>query len=246
MPSTVDKRPFEVGKNLALSPGAVVFRSPVCEVIQYAPATDKVYERPLLFIPPQINKFYIMDLAPGRSFVEYAVKHGMPMFTISWRNPTPQNRDWGLDEYVDRVQGRDRRRLRDQRQSRLQRARRMRRRHHDLADARASRGVGRQARQRGHAAGHDARHEPALDDRDVRDRGRHQGGARSLGGKRRARRRRHGARVRVAASQRSGVELLGQQLPARQRSARRSTSSIGTPTRPIFRPSCTRASSICS
>jgi polyhydroxyalkanoate synthase len=100
MPSTVDKRPFEVGKNLALSPGAVVFRSPVCEVIQYAPTTDKVFERPLLFIPPQINKFYIMDLAPGRSFVEYAVKHGIPMFTISWRNPTPRDRDWGLDEYV--------------------------------------------------------------------------------------------------------------------------------------------------
>ena len=100
MPSTVDKRPFEVGKNLALSPGAVVFRNPLCEVIQYAPATDKVYERPLLFIPPQINKFYIMDLAPGRSFVEYAVKHGIPMFTISWRNPTPRDRDWGLDEYV--------------------------------------------------------------------------------------------------------------------------------------------------
>jgi polyhydroxyalkanoate synthase subunit PhaC len=100
MPSTVDKRPFEVGRNLALSPGAVVFRSALCEVIQYAPATDKVYERPLLFIPPQINKFYIMDLAPGRSFVEYAVKHGLPMFTISWRNPTPQNRNWGLDDYI--------------------------------------------------------------------------------------------------------------------------------------------------
>jgi len=100
MPSTVDKRPFEVGKNLAVSPGAVVFRNPLCEVIQYAPATDKVYERPLLFIPPQINKFYVMDLAPGRSFVEYAVKHGLPMFTISWRNPTPRDRSWGLDEYV--------------------------------------------------------------------------------------------------------------------------------------------------
>jgi polyhydroxyalkanoate synthase len=100
MPSTVDKRPFQVGKNLALSPGAVVFRNPLCEMIQYAPTTDKVFERPLLFIPPQINKFYIMDLAPGRSFVEYAVKHGLPMFTLSWRNPTPRDREWGLDEYV--------------------------------------------------------------------------------------------------------------------------------------------------
>ena len=63
-------------------------------------ANEKVYERPLVLIPPQINKFYIMDLAPGRSFIEYATKHGVPMFTISWRNPTPPDRDWGLDEYV--------------------------------------------------------------------------------------------------------------------------------------------------
>jgi polyhydroxyalkanoate synthase len=101
MPQQVDKRPFEVGKNLAVSPGAVVFRNPLCEVIQYAPTTEKVYERPLVIIPPQINKFYIMDLAPGRSFFEYGVKHGLPIFTISWRNPTPRNRDWGLDNYVN-------------------------------------------------------------------------------------------------------------------------------------------------
>ena len=100
MPATVDKRPFEVGKNLALTPGAVVYRGEICEVIQYAPATDKVYERPMVLVPPQINKFYIMDLAPNRSFVEYAVAHGIPMFTISWRNPTPRDRDWGLDDYV--------------------------------------------------------------------------------------------------------------------------------------------------
>jgi polyhydroxyalkanoate synthase len=100
MPLQVDKRPFTVGKNLAVSPGAVVFRNPVCEVIEYAPATEKVFERPVLLIPPQINKFYIMDLAPGRSFIEYAVKHGIRMFAISWRNPTAANRDWGLDDYV--------------------------------------------------------------------------------------------------------------------------------------------------
>ncbi|MDB5107405.1 MAG: poly(R)-hydroxyalkanoic acid synthase, class, partial [Candidatus Binatus sp.] len=100
MPQQVDKRPFEVGRNLAVSPGAVVWRNPLCEVIQYAPSTDKVFEKPLLFVPPQINKYYIMDLAPGRSFFEYAVKQRLPVFTISWRNPNASNRDWSLDDYV--------------------------------------------------------------------------------------------------------------------------------------------------
>jgi len=100
MPSQVDKRPFEIGRNIAVSPGAVVYRNPLCEVIQYAPATERVFHRPVLLIPPQINKFYIMDLAPGRSFIEYAVKRGLQVFTISWRNPTPANRDWGVDEYI--------------------------------------------------------------------------------------------------------------------------------------------------
>ena len=101
MPQQVDKRPFEVGRNLAVSPGAVVYRTPLFELIQYAPTTEKVYERPLVVIPPQINKFYIMDLAPGRSFFEYGTKHGIPIFAISWRNPTPQDRDWDLDRYVN-------------------------------------------------------------------------------------------------------------------------------------------------
>jgi polyhydroxyalkanoate synthase subunit PhaC len=101
MPSTVDKRPFRVGGNLGVTPGAVVHRTPIFELIQYAPATDKVFTRPLVLIPPQINKFYIMDLAPGRSFVEYASKHGVPMFAISWRNAKPENRNWSLDEYVN-------------------------------------------------------------------------------------------------------------------------------------------------
>lgn len=100
MPEQVDKRPFEVGRNLAVTPGSVILRTPLCEVIQYKPATEKVFERPLVLIPPQINKYYIMDLAPGRSFIEYAVKHGIQVFTISWRNPTPANRDWSLDDYV--------------------------------------------------------------------------------------------------------------------------------------------------
>ena len=100
MPRTVDKRPFAVGRNLAVTPGAVVFRSEVLELLQYTPATKQVYERPLLLVPPQINKFYIMDLAPKRSLTEYAVARGVPFFTVSWRNPKPKHRNWGLDQYV--------------------------------------------------------------------------------------------------------------------------------------------------
>jgi polyhydroxyalkanoate synthase len=100
MPSQVDKRPFIVGKTIAATPGAVVYRGELCEIIQYTPATGQVYERPLLLVPPQINKFYIMDLAPKRSLTEYAVAHGVQFFTVSWRNPTPANSDWGLDQYV--------------------------------------------------------------------------------------------------------------------------------------------------
>jgi polyhydroxyalkanoate synthase len=100
MPSQVDTRPFKVGGNLAVTPGAVVHRTPVFELIQYERATDTVRERPVLIVPPQINKFYFLDLAPGRSFIQYAVTQGLQMFAISWRNPRPEHRDWSLDTYV--------------------------------------------------------------------------------------------------------------------------------------------------
>jgi polyhydroxyalkanoate synthase len=100
MPSTVDTRPFSVGGNLAVSPGQVVHRSEVFELIQYAPSTDTTRTRPLVAIPPQINKFYIEDLAPGRSLIEHTVAAGIPYFAISWRNPTAEQRDWNLDTYV--------------------------------------------------------------------------------------------------------------------------------------------------
>jgi polyhydroxyalkanoate synthase subunit PhaC len=100
MPAQVDKSAFEVGKNLAVSPGAVVFRSEVLELIQYSPASADVYTRPLLIVPPQINKFYLLDLAPGKSLIEYAVKGGLQVFAVSWRDPTAAQRDWGLDTYV--------------------------------------------------------------------------------------------------------------------------------------------------
>jgi polyhydroxyalkanoate synthase subunit PhaC len=100
MPSMVDTRPFQVGENLAVTPGQVVHRSELFELIQYAPTTARTFRRPLVAIPPQINKYYISDLAPGRSFVEHAVAGGIPYFAVSWRNPTPAQRDWDLAAYV--------------------------------------------------------------------------------------------------------------------------------------------------
>jgi polyhydroxyalkanoate synthase len=100
MPSMVDTRPFNVGENLAVTPGQVIHRSELFELIQYAPAGSRTFRRPLVAIPPQINKYYISDLAPGRSFVEHAVAAGIPYFAVSWRNPTPAQRDWDLAAYV--------------------------------------------------------------------------------------------------------------------------------------------------
>ena len=100
MPSMVDTRPFKVGENLAVTPGQVIHRSELFELIQYAPAGSRTFRRPLVAIPPQINKYYISDLAPGRSFVEHTVAAGIPYFAVSWRNPTPAQRDWDLDAYV--------------------------------------------------------------------------------------------------------------------------------------------------
>jgi polyhydroxyalkanoate synthase len=100
LPSQVDTRPFEVGVTLAVSPGAVVHRSEMFELLQYTPTTTKVRARPTLVIPPQVNRYYFLDLAPGRSFVEHAVAKGLQIFMISWRNPGPEQRDWSLDNYV--------------------------------------------------------------------------------------------------------------------------------------------------
>jgi polyhydroxyalkanoate synthase len=100
MPSMVDTRPFKVGENIAVTPGEVIHRGELFELIQYAPAGSRTFRRPLVVIPPQINKYYISDLAPGRSFVEHTVAAGIPYFAISWRNPTPAQRDWDLASYV--------------------------------------------------------------------------------------------------------------------------------------------------
>jgi len=104
MPSQVDKSAFKVGKNLATTPGAVVFRNEVVELLQYQPVTETVGERPLLIVPPQINKFYVFDLSPDKSLVRYALSIGLQVFVISWRNPTPAHRDWGIDTYVGAIE----------------------------------------------------------------------------------------------------------------------------------------------
>jgi polyhydroxyalkanoate synthase len=99
VPSMVDPEAFTVGKDVAVTAGSVVFRCEEFELIQYAPHTDKVLSVPLLMVPPVINKFYIMDIAPGRSMIEYFVGQGVQVFAISWRNPTAEHRNWGFDTY---------------------------------------------------------------------------------------------------------------------------------------------------
>ena len=103
IPAMVDGRGFSVGGNLATSEGAVVLRTPIFELIQYAPRTEQVREVPLLVVPPMINKFYIADLAPGRSMVEYWLDQGQQVFAVSWRNPTAEHRAWDLDSYAGSV-----------------------------------------------------------------------------------------------------------------------------------------------
>jgi polyhydroxyalkanoate synthase len=103
IPSMVDRSAFRVGENLAVTPGAVVLRTEVFELIQYEPQTSEVRERPLLVVPPMINKYYVTDLAPGRSMIEYLVKGGQQVFAISWRNPDEHHAGWNLDTYVGAV-----------------------------------------------------------------------------------------------------------------------------------------------
>lgn len=100
MPSSVDRSKFNVGENLGVSKGDVIHRDELRELIQYAPQTDKVKGTPILIVPPQINKFYVWDLSPERSLIEFLVKQGFNVFIVSWRNPGPEDAGYGLDDYV--------------------------------------------------------------------------------------------------------------------------------------------------
>src|SRR5271165_2668682 len=99
VPTMVEPDAFEVGVDLAVTPGSVVLRTPQFELIQYRPVSPAVRQVPLLIVPPVINKFYVMDLAPRRSMVEYLVGQGLQVFMISWRNPDARYAKWDINTY---------------------------------------------------------------------------------------------------------------------------------------------------
>lgn len=100
MPRQINPNAYAVGRDLALTPGAVVHRNDQLELIQYAPQTERVRRRPVLLIPPQINKYYCFDLRPQNSIAAYVVRNDIQLFTLSWRNPTAAEAGWDLDTYV--------------------------------------------------------------------------------------------------------------------------------------------------
>ncbi len=243
LPSSVDKSGFEVGEDLASTPGSVVLKTEVFELLQYHPKTDQVREVPLLCVPPMINKYYVVDLAEGKSMLEWAVKQGQQVFTISWRNPGAEQADWNLDTYleavvealdaVEAITGAGPRPC----------AGPVRRRN-PLGDRRRPAGrAGRGRPDRGPGAGRQrAGH------REVRRRhgapGRRRRGHRHgrVGAPGLPQRRQPGRAVRLAAPQRHGLGLLGQQLPAGPGPAGLGRPLLEQPTRPTCPRRCTATS----
>src|SRR5690606_20161680 len=99
--SMTDESVFEVGRNVATTEGAVVFENELFQLIEYKPLTAKVHQRPLLLVPPCINKFYILDLQPENSLIRYAVEQGHRTFVVSWRNPDESLARHTWDQYIE-------------------------------------------------------------------------------------------------------------------------------------------------
>ena len=104
IPNQVPARVFQLGVNLATTPGSVVLRNEVLELIQYHPMTAQQHAVPLLIVPPQLNKYYIFDLNAQKSFVQYCLKQNIQVFMVSWRNPDRSHREWGLSSYVQALE----------------------------------------------------------------------------------------------------------------------------------------------
>jgi polyhydroxyalkanoate synthase len=99
-PQEVDRSAFELGRDLAATPGTVVFRNDLIELLAYTPQAERVHAEPLVYVPPWINKYYLMDMAPGRSWIEFAVQHGFTVFAVSWRNPDASMAELTMDDYL--------------------------------------------------------------------------------------------------------------------------------------------------
>ena len=102
MVTLADKSAFEVGGNIGTTPGSVVFRNEIMELIQYTPTTETVHKTPLVIFPPWINRFYIMDLKEKNSLIKWVVDEGYTLFVVSWKNPDASYRDFALDDYVEK------------------------------------------------------------------------------------------------------------------------------------------------
>ncbi len=209
-----DASKFEVGRNLAVTPGKVIHQNELMQLIQYAPTTAKVLRRPVLFVPPWINKFYVLDLAPEKSLIKWCVDQGLTVFCISWVNPDEHLAQKDFADYMREgplealdVVGEDHRR------DRGQCGRLLRRRHPARDDARLHGGQERPPHRVGHHAHHPGRLHLCGRPQGIRD----HGGADPVGGAGDgrawlSRRREDGDRLQPAALQRPDLALRGQQL----------------------------------
>ena len=243
VPQMVDGSPFQVGRNIAVTPGAVVLRTELLELIQYRPQTERVREVPLLIVPPTINKYYALDLAPGRSLVEYLVRDGQQVFVISWRNPDARHAGWGLDTYVQAVLDALDAVAPDLRDRPGRAVRGLLRRHHRRLAAAHLAATGAQDRLAAFALGvtvldYTAPASPARWSTAGSPRRRRRVAAARLPGRAVA-----GRGVRLAAPRRPDLELLGQQLPARPQAAGVRHAVLERRHHPDAGPHCTPTSS---